>query len=76
MRRHVIPGIMGVAITLLMIWAGIYQIDNVGLLRTVEYASYDIRLRQTLTHQADSRVVIVDIDEKSPLAPAENGRSG
>lgn len=70
-RRHVIPGIMGVAITLLMIWAGIYQIDNVGLLRTVEYASYDIRLRQTLTHQADSRVVIVDIDEKSL---AEEGR--
>ncbi|MEL0083490.1 MAG: adenylate/guanylate cyclase domain-containing protein, partial [Gammaproteobacteria bacterium] len=70
-RRHIVPAIMGLAITMVMAWAGIYEIDQVPLLRTMEYASYDIRLRQSLTHQADSRVVILDIDEKSL---AEEGR--
>lgn len=70
-RRHLIPTGLGLLITVAMAWAGIYQLDKVPLLRTLEYASYDIRLRQSLSHRADERVVIVDVDEKSL---AEQGR--
>lgn len=70
-RRHLIPAGLGLLITVAMAWAGIYQLDQVPLLRTLEYASYDIRLRQSLSHRADERVVIVDVDEKSL---AEQGR--
>ncbi len=67
-RRHLIPALLGVILVAAMAWAGIYRINDVSLLRTLEYASYDIRLRASLSHQTDDRIVIVDIDEKSLAA--------
>ena len=70
-RRHLVPTLIGIAITGIMTWAGIYQIHDISVLRAMEYVSYDIRLRQSQTYQADDRVVIIDVDEKSL---AEQGR--
>ncbi len=67
-KRHLVPIALGLTLTVLMSWGGIYQLDNVPLLRTLEYLTYDLRLRSSLTGVTDDRVVIIDIDEASLAA--------
>lgn len=48
--------------------AGYYFEDKSELLQRLEHQAYDIRLRATMPEKPDSRVVVIDIDEKSLAA--------
>lgn len=67
LRRHWLRIVISLALAspFVMNAAGIL---DWGVLRTLEYFAYDVRLRLTLPRTIDPRVVIVDVDEKSLAA--------
>ncbi len=64
MKQHIVRIAIGLAITLFFIGhaARFYQ---VGFITQLDNIIYDARLRLTMPRGVDSRVVILDIDEKS-----------
>ncbi len=64
MKQHIVRIAIGLAITLFFIGhaARFYQ---VGLITQLDNIIYDTRLRLTMPRGVDSRIVILDIDEKS-----------
>src|SRR5450631_2338648 len=64
MKKHALLIAVGLAFVCLFIGnaAKLYQL---GFVSFVEAKLYDTRLRLTLPHKVDDRIVILDIDEKS-----------
>ena len=64
MKRHAL--LIGLGLALVLVFLGnaakFYQI---GFIQRLDDILYDYRLRLTMSHEADSRIVILDIDEKS-----------
>jgi adenylate cyclase len=57
-----------IAISLLPLLVALGHATNIlslSLLQTLDYAIYDIKLRSTMPHTLDPRIIIVDVDEKS-----------
>lgn len=67
MKQRWIRTLLGVLLTALML-VPVIQGNRSALLEGFEYDLYDLRLRQFLSSETDSRIVIVDIDEKSLAA--------
>jgi adenylate cyclase len=63
-KQHLVRIVLGLAITFFFIGhaARIYE---VGLLHQLDNIIYDARLKLTMPGKGDSRIVILDIDEKS-----------
>ncbi len=67
MNQRQIRTLMGFALTIILLLplaAG----HTPALIERFELDLYDMRLQQSLTHESDPRIVIVDIDEKSLAA--------
>ena len=64
MKQHVVRIALGLAITLFFIGYAARFYD-VGLIQQLDNIIYDTRLKLTMPGKGDSRVVILDIDEKS-----------
>lgn len=64
MKKHFIRYALGLVILLVLLGhsANLYQI---GFINHLDAIAYDTKLRLTMPHQSDDRVVILDIDEKS-----------
>ena len=64
MKKHFIRYVLGFLILLVLLGhsANLYQIDFINHLDAM---AYDVKMRLTMSHQKDDRVVILDIDEKS-----------
>jgi adenylate cyclase len=64
LKRHAL--LIGFGLALVLVFLGsaakFYQI---GFIQQLDNILYDYRLRLTMPHQVDSRIVILDIDEKS-----------
>ena len=63
-RRHLLRILFGLVLTAMFVFNAVGLID-LKFTDQLEALSYDYRLRLTMRHEIDSRIVIVDIDEKS-----------
>lgn len=64
MKKHFVRYALGLVILLVLLGhsAKLYQI---GFINHLDAIAYDTKMRLTMPHQSDDRVVILDIDEKS-----------
>jgi adenylate cyclase len=64
LKRHIVRILIGLAITFFFVGhaARVYRVDLIDRLDNI---IYDARLRLTMPGKGDSRIVILDIDEKS-----------
>jgi adenylate cyclase len=64
LKRHIVRILVGLAITFFFVGhaARVYRVDFIDRLDNI---IYDARLRLTMPGKGDSRIVILDIDEKS-----------
>ena len=59
------PRLLMAAVPLLLALLHAVDLVPLGFVRQLDHAIYDARLRATMPHTRDERIVIVDIDEKS-----------
>lgn len=72
MRKHAMRVAMGLAVVLLLL-LHVREDLRVPFIDNLEAMIYDARLRVTMPRTADSRIVILDIDEKSLVEPERGG---
>lgn len=72
MKKHLARILLGVAVVVLLL-AHIRGDLRIGFIDNLESIIYDARLRLTMPRTVDNRIVILDIDEKSLVEPAEGG---
>ena len=68
MREKALPIIIGLLITLLVVWLQVTHLHTVRhLLTRLDYIAYDLQLRSHVltSKKIDTPIRIVDIDEKS-----------
>jgi len=63
-KRYIARFLLGLAITLFFVGHGV-RLYRVGLIDQLDNIIYDARLKLTMPGKGDSRIVILDIDEKS-----------
>ena len=64
MKRHVL--LIGLGLALVMLFLGsAAKFYQVGFIQQLDAILYDYRLRLTMPRTPDTRIVILDIDEKS-----------
>ena len=64
MRRHIVRIALGLALMLVFV-GHVAEFYNIGLITRLDNIIYDARLRLTMPGGVDSRIVILDIDERS-----------
>lgn len=64
MKRHIVRIALGLALMLLFV-GHVAEFYNIGLITRLDNIIYDTRLALTMPGGVDSRVVILDIDERS-----------
>ena len=75
MKKHLLRIVFGLTVVLVFLVHAIREDYRIPVLEQIELLLYDARLRLTMPRTVDSRVVILDIDEKS-LQEREKGGEG
>jgi adenylate cyclase len=65
LKQHLVRILIGLAITLLFIGHAARRVPQVEFINRIDHLVYDARLKMSMPHGVDPRVVILDIDEKS-----------